>query len=130
MNLSDIDLAAARNSNQPLAYESEFCIRGKIGALYKVTTSSNLRDSNGFALAGDAGDAINYQLIFKNNLIDGTEEVLQPDTISQIYTITASTSSCNTGNGASITVVFDNEDVNNAISEQYTGTIFVAIEMV
>jgi len=50
VNLSDIDLSADRsNLGNDLTFECEFCIKGKIGALYKVTTSSNLRDANGFS---------------------------------------------------------------------------------
>ena len=131
VNLSDIDLSTDRSSlRQDLTFESEFCIRGKIGALYKVTTSSNLRDANGFALVGDAGDSLNYQLIFRNDLVNGAEETLNPNSVSKTYTITESTNSCSTGNSASITVIFDREDVANAVSEEYSGTIFVAIEMV
>jgi hypothetical protein len=131
VNLSDIDLAADQSDTQgDLTYESEFCIKGKLGALYKVSTSSNLRDSEGFALVGDTGDALNYQLVFRNDLATGVAEVLRPNSLSKIYEITESTSSCATGNSASITVVFDRDDVRRAVSEEYTGTIFVAIEMV
>ncbi len=131
VNLSDIDLATDRTGGQGnLTYESEFCIKGKIGAQYKVTTSSNLRDANGFALVGDAGDSLNYQLVFRNNLVNGVDEALQPDSQSKVYIITETTSSCNAGSSASITVIFDRRDVRNAASDEYSGTILVAIEMV
>ncbi|MDA0791128.1 MAG: hypothetical protein O2780_16920 [Proteobacteria bacterium] len=130
VNLSDIDLSTTQTElNGDLSYESEFCIRGQVGASYRVTTTSSLRDSNGFALVGDAGDSLNYRLVFKSSLIAGAEEALNPNGISRTYTLTNESSGCSQGN-ASITVIFDANDVRNATSEEYTGTIFVAIEMV
>ncbi len=131
VNLSDIDLSATRTElNGDLTYESEFCIRGQVGATYRVTTTSSVRDSNGFALVGDGGDSLTYRLMFKSDLASGTEEALNPNSISRTYRLTSQTNGCSQGNTASIIVIFDATDVRNAISEEYTGTIFVAIEMV
>ncbi len=130
INLNDISLRVDRNGTDNVSFESQFCIRGKLGAGYRVSTSADLHDAVGFALVGNNRDTLNYQITFKSDLHSGVPELLTPDGKSRVYTVSDPSSDCEGGNNASITILFERTEIQTATSEEYNGTIYVGIEMV
>jgi len=129
-NLNDVVFESSRDSiSGNLTLSDEFCIKGSVGSQFQVSTSTNVLGGSQFALVGDQGDALPYRVNFISPLSGGTPEQLAPNTPSQVRTINAFFD-CATGNNVAISVVFEEADILSSLSIEYTGILFITVQLV
>lgn len=129
-NLNDVVVETTRDSvSGNLTLDEEFCIKGTVGSQFQIETSTNVLGGSQFALVGDQGDALNYRVVFNAAFAGSTSEQLQPNTPSQIYTVDQFYD-CTTENNVSVDVIFEEADILSSLSIEYTGILFITVQLV
>jgi hypothetical protein len=129
-NLDDVVFETTRNDiSGNLTLSEEFCIKGSVGSQFQISTSTNVLGGSRFALVGDKGDALDYRVQFTSGFSGGDTERLLPGAPSQTRTIDEYFD-CNTGNNVLIEVIFEEADILSSLSIEYTGILFITVQLV
>ncbi len=128
-DLEDWDLTVSRdNTVTDYRFTKDFCIRGTIGSRIAVTAWTNNIAGNRFSLISDDNESMPFLLEFNPEIDSGQFEEISPTNGSNIYTI-KSYNDCSTGNNSEIRIVFDKEDIMSATSLEFTGDLFLTVEL-
>lgn len=130
-NLNDIELTTTRdNISGNLTLTEDFCVRGNIGAQFQVLAETDSQQASNFSLVGSQGDRLNYRIRFSDSLSEGgTFEELRPNRLSRIYTINEYTN-CTSINNVGVELIFEEEDILTSVSIEYTGVLFITVQLV
>lgn len=128
-DLEDWDLTVSRdNAGSDYQFVKDFCVRGTIGSRISVSAWTNNVVGNKFSLTSAENEPMPFQLEFNPEISTGQYEEISPVDSSSVYTI-SSHNNCNAGNNSEIRIVFDEEDIMAATSLEFSGDLFITVEL-
>lgn len=125
-NVSDITLDVT-NRNQDVQFEERVCIRGNIGSRYTVIAAGQDGSQNPFQLQTPTGDSIGYELYFRGDLSQTTNDQLFPGQPSPFYEMQTQVQDCDGDDTAAFIIFFKSTDLQIAEPGAYSGFLNLTV---
>ncbi len=130
-NLKDIELEVDDDMlSNGIETTQEFCIRGSKNGYYRLVANSDRGGSTAFALYGDSGESVKFDLYFNGDLRSNVLEPMTPGIPSRNYQVQSNGVQCNGEDNAAIAIQIPAEQLRDKNDQIFSGylNLTVAIE--
>lgn len=129
LGLEDLDLTVSRDTQSELTIVREFCIRAAPNTRFALTTWTDVLSNGRLALVGESGELLPFRVDFTPSANSQVFDEITPNSQSTPFVI-GDAVDCTTGNNAQIRVVFSPQDILSSIDANFTGDLYISIELV